>query len=320
MLSNRCSQPPAPAPPAAGSVVAILNVGILVFREGLECILVLAALTAGMVGARKWQRRPIVAGAAIGFVATLITWRIAVQVLADLSRNISALEVQAATGLLAVTVLLTVMNWFFHKIYWTGWISLHNKKKRDLLESTGSGGKTGRRLLWGLGLLGFSSLYREGFEVVLFLQSYRLKLGGGPILDGALIGLGLSAVVAILTFVAHRHLPYRKMLILTGALLGMVLLVMVGEQTQEMQLAGWLPTTNIPWLAHALPAWAGMWFSVFPTVETLVAQAGAAAAIIGSYFVARKSVASRGRLADAIDSQASNSSIPDTPSPRPVDA
>ena len=156
--------------------------------------------------------------------------------------------------------------------------------------------------------------------MVLFLQSYRLKLGGGPILDGALIGLGLSAVVAILTFVAHRHLPYRKMLILTGALLGMVLLVMVGEQTQEMQLAGWLPTTNIPWLAHALPAWAGMWFSVFPTVETLVAQAGAAAAIIGSYFVARKSVASRGRLADAIDSQASNSSIPDTPSPRPVDA
>lgn len=311
--------PPVPITPGGGSFVAILNVGILVFREGLECILVLAALTAGMVGPRQWQRRPIVAGAAIGFLATLVTWRIAVQVIADLSRDVSALEVQAATGLLAVLVLLTVMNWFFHKVYWTGWISLHNRKKRELLESTGRSGKMGRRLLWGLGLLGFSSLYREGFEVVLFLQSYRLKLGGKPVFYGALIGLGLAAVVAVLTFVAHRHLPYRKMLILTGVLLGMVLLVMVGEQAQEMQLAGWLPTTNIPWLAHVLPAWTGVWFSVFPTVETLVAQAAAAAAVIGSYFVASRSVASRARL-EGLESRITETSIADASSARPVDA
>lgn len=297
------------APMQAGSVVAILNVGILVFREGLEFILVLAALTAGMVGARKWQRRPIVVGAALGFIATLITWHIAVQVIADLSQNISALEVQAATGLLATAVLLTVMNWFFHKIYWTGWISMHNKKKRELLESTSTGGKVGRRLLWGLGALGFTSLYREGFEVVLFLQSYRLKLGGGPVLDGALIGLGFTSVVAVLTFVAHRHLPYRKMLILTGVLLGMVLLVMVGEQAQEMQLAGWLPTTTIPWLAHVLPAWAGLWFSVFPTVETLVAQALATVAVLGSYFVAEKSVRSRARTSEPIEAQVGQSAF-----------
>lgn len=295
-----------PALPS-GSAVAILNVGILVFREGLECILVLAALTAGMVGVRKWQRRPIVVGAAIGFVATLITWHIAVQVISDLSHSISALEVQAATGLLAVAVLLTVMNWFFHKIYWTGWISMHNKKKRELLESTGAVGKTGSRLLWGLGVLGFTSLYREGFEVVLFLQSYRLKLGEVPVLYGALIGLGLTSVVAVLTFVAHRHLPYRRMLVLTGVLLGMVLLVMVGEQAQEMQLAGWLPTTTIPWLVHVLPSWAGTWFSIFPTVETLVAQAAAALAVLGSYFVAQKTVTSRSRMPEPMESQVGHS-------------
>ena len=35
--------------------------------------------------------------------------------------------------LLAILVLLVVMNWFFHKLYWTGWISLHNQRKRELM-------------------------------------------------------------------------------------------------------------------------------------------------------------------------------------------
>jgi high-affinity iron transporter len=123
---------------------------------------------------------------------------------------------------------------------------------------------------------------------VLFLQSYRLRLGGIPILYGVAIGLLLTTIVAVLTFVAHRRLPYRRMLVLTGVLLGGVLLVMVGEQAQEMQLARWLSTTQIPWLAHLIPPWMGLWFSVFPTVETLTAQALAALLVVGSYLTARK--------------------------------
>ncbi len=75
---------------------------------------------------------------------------------------------------------------------------------------------------------------------------------------------------------------------LTGFMLGVVLLVMVGEQAQEMQLAHWLPTTTIASLEHLIPAWMGLWFSVFPTVETLVAQALAAVIVLGSYFLARR--------------------------------
>jgi high-affinity iron transporter len=76
------------------------------------------------------------------------------------------------------------------------------------------------------------------------------------------------------------------MLVLTGVMLGGVLLVMVGEQAQEMQLAHWLPTTEIPRLAGVIPAWMGLWFSIFPTVETLAAQAIAAILVVGSYFAA----------------------------------
>jgi high-affinity iron transporter len=144
-----------------------------------------------------------------------------------------------------------------------------------------------RHLWWGLILLGFTSLYREGFEVVLFLQSYNLRLGGGVVLKGALLGMTLTGMVAVLTFVLQQRLPYRKMLITTGILLGVVLLVMVGEQAQEMQLAHWISTTPIRRLENVIPAWVGLWFAVFPTVETLVAQLIAAVLVIGSYYAAR---------------------------------
>jgi high-affinity iron transporter len=151
----------------------------------------------------------------------------------------------------------------------------------------------------GLILLGFTSLYREGFEVVLFLQSYNLRLGGGVVLKGALLGLLLSGMVAVLTFVLQQDLPYRKMLITTGILLGVVLEVMVGEQAQEMQLAHWISRTDIRWLANVVPTWMGTWFAVFPTYETMVAQLLAAILVVGSYYAA--SHMRRGVRADSSD-------------------
>jgi high-affinity iron transporter len=267
---------------------AFLDISILVFREGLECILVLAAITASMTGAKRAHRRPVALGAGIAFVASLITWFIAIGIMSQLTESVPALDLQAATGLLAIIVLLVIMNWFFHKIYWGGWIRSHNRRRKTLLEDASATEISQRRLWWGLILLGFTSLYREGFEVVLFLQSYNLRLGGGVVLKGALLGMALSAIVAVLTFVLQQRLPYRKMLITTGVLLGVVLLVMVGEEAQEMQLAHWLPTTEIPWLSTIIPPWMQLWFAVFPTVETLAAQLVAAILVVGSYYVAKR--------------------------------
>ena len=279
-----------PDPTALGtpSTVKALDIAVLVFREGLECILVLAAITASMKGSTQSYQRPVAAGAALAFAATLITWFGVVGMVDALSDRLPALDVQAGTGLLAVVVLLVVMNWFFHKVYWTGWISMHNRRKRTLMSDVGSAEQKARRVLIGLALLGFTSLYREGFEVVLFLQSYRLKMGGSVVLAGVAVGLVLTAIVAVLTFIANRKLPYRKMLVFTGFMLGVVLLVMVGEQAQEMQLAHWIPTTTMASLEHLIPSWMGLWFSVFPTVETLAAQAIAALIVLGSYFIARR--------------------------------
>jgi high-affinity iron transporter len=260
---------------------AIINTSILVFREGLEAVLVLSAIISGLVKKKQdsyWK--PISAGAGVSFIATVATWFIVVAIISSV--NASQLNIQAFTGLLAVVVLLIIMNWFFHKIYWTGWISLHNRKKQQITSNKDVNLNTST--FWSLFIVGLTSVYREGFEVVLFLQNLRLKVGSDIILQGVLIGLGLTMIVGVLTFLAQRRLPHKKMLVFTGALLVVVLAVMVGETIQEMQLAGWISTTT---LNINIPNWAGVWFCAFPTVETLSFQALAVVYVLGSYYAAR---------------------------------
>jgi high-affinity iron transporter len=271
---------PDPTTPGLSHSAVIMDTAILVFREGLEAILVLVALTASLVRTEDGYWKPVALGASASFLATVATWFIVVAIISSI--NASALNIQAATGLLAIIVLLVIMNWFFHKIYWTGWITMHNRRKRNLMEAPS---QNRRRIFQGLVLVGFTSVYREGFEIVLFLQTLRLKAGSHVVLEGALIGLGLTAIVAYLTFSLHYRLPYKRMLVLTGILLGAVLFVMVGESVQEMQLAGWISTTTIN--VH-MPDWLNLWFAVYPSVESLASQVFAVGFVVGSYFLARR--------------------------------
>ncbi len=259
---------------------AVMNTGIVVFREGLEAVLVLAALTASMVRKRQDFWKPIALGAGLSFVASIITWFVVVALIDSI--NAPALHVQAATGVLAIVVLLVILNWFFHKVYWAGWICLHEKRKQAILSGAV---RSERAVFWGLLFVGLTAVYREGFEVVLFLQNWRLQSGNAPVLTGTLLGLGLTGLVAYLTFVAQRKLPFRRLLIATGVMIGGVLLVMVGASGQILQQAGWLSTTPI---ALPIPEWIGAWFGIYPNVEGLAAQGIAAMLVIGSYFIARR--------------------------------
>jgi high-affinity iron transporter len=181
-------------------------------------------------------------------------------------------------------VLLLVMNWFFHRVYWTEWISSFHKRRKALLAKDESAKVAffSAQVL-GLFLLGLTSVYREGFETVLFLQSLELSAGLRATAEGAALGLVLTGAVAVLTFKLQRKLPYKKMLIFTGVLLSVVLVIMVGSTIRTMQGAGWIPIHS---LDVQLPYWLGTWLGVFPTWETLAGQVLAFVFVIGSYFAA----------------------------------
>jgi high-affinity iron transporter len=253
----------------------VFNSATIVFREGLEAVLIFAALTASLKGAQLGQRRPMVIGVAIAFLASIATWFV-VQAVLQAASPLGA-KLEAITGFVAVVILLIVLNWFVHKVYWSEWIGRHHRQRRKLLARAGLGAT------FGLVALGFTSVYREGFEVVLFLQNLQLQDGSGTVLEGVGLGLAATAVVGALTFWLHAKLPYRRMLILTGVLVGVVLVVMIGGTALSFVELGWLPRHDTPF---AVPEWLGAWFEIYPVWETLAAQVLAAAFVVGSYYAA----------------------------------
>ena len=170
-------------------------------------------------------------------------------------------------GLIAIGVLLLITNWFFHRVYWSEWIGRFHRQRRKLMAKEQAGFWSAQAL--GLLVLGLTSVYREGFETVLFLQSLELAAGATAVIEGAALGLALTLGVAVLTFALQRKLPYKKMLIVTGVLIALVLVVMVGQTARTMQGTGWLPITPLDW---EIPPSLGLWMGVFPSVETLAAR------------------------------------------------
>lgn len=267
----------------ASEATVVTNAAVLVFREGLEAVLILAALTASLRGASSRRKRPIFIGAFFGLIASAITWLIATFVLEQFSQYGEKLE--AIVGIIAIGVLLLVMNWFFHKVYWTSWIAGFNAKKRELIKEEDEGLRQGfwSASVLGFGMLGLTSVYREGFETVLFVQSLQLSAGTATVLKGVGLGLLLVGLVAIVTFKLQTKLPYKRMLWVTGILLGVILTIMVGQTARTFQGIGWLPIHPID---ADIPYWAGTWLGVFPSWETMIAQLIAASFVIGSYYAA----------------------------------
>src|SRR3954452_13698216 len=253
----------------------VFNAGMIVFREGLEAVLIFAAVTASFRGANRARRRPVVLGALCAFGAAVATWFL-VQAVLDAASGLGP-RLEAITGFLAIVVLLLVLNWFVHKVYWSQWIPRHHRQRRKLLA------RRGAAAVIGLVALGFTSVYREGFEVVLFLQNLQLQDGSGTVLEGVAIGLLATGIVGALTFWLHAKLPYSRMLVLTGVLVGIVLVVMIGGTALSFVELGWLPRHDTPF---SVPQWLGAWFEIYPVWETLAAQVLAAAFVVGSYYAA----------------------------------
>jgi high-affinity iron transporter len=255
----------------------VFNSGMIVFREGLEAVLIFAAVSASLTGIHASKRRPMALGAGFAFAASIVTWFV-VQAVLDAASPLGP-RLEAITGFIAIVVLLVVLNWFMHKVYWSDWIGRHHRQRSKVLK------RSGIAALIGIVALGFTSVYREGFEVVLFLQNLQLQDGTGAVLEGLAIGLAGTAGVGVITFWIHRKLPYRRMLQLTGVLVALVLVVMIGGTALSFSDLGWIGQHPTPF---SVPEWMGSWFEIYPYWETIGAQLLAIVLVVGSYVAAER--------------------------------
>ncbi len=180
--------------PTAAAISAIL----IVAREGLEAVVILAALLAGLRGPENAGiRHRIGLGAWLALAASAGLFAVSRTLLQGLSRYGETLE--AVISIIAVIILLMVTNWVFHKYYWTGW----NARLRDLSKAAQRQAATRWENLALVGV-GFMTIFREGFETTLFMQSLILEAGMKPVL----IGLGIGGLlIAALGFAVFSSAP-----------------------------------------------------------------------------------------------------------------
>lgn len=250
---------------------AMLNAGSIVLREGLEGLLVLIAILAGLRGPENHGRRVIFWIGIVGsVVATVVTYILSQTILTELRAYGEVIA--AVSGLLAIGVLLLITNWLFHQVYWRQWVST--------LKATAQGESP-----WQLFMVGFLVGYREGFETVLFLQSLILDAGGATVGTGVAVGLAILVVLGVAALFLGMRLPYFHILFATAFLIGFVLLTFVGNTIRAMQTLGWVPLHQIA--PGSWPAWIGQWLGLYNTWETVLAQVAVAILVLGTWRVSR---------------------------------
>ncbi|HEX2410587.1 MAG TPA: FTR1 family protein [Solirubrobacteraceae bacterium] len=87
VLDARLADAAATLGDGASRATVVTNAAIIVFREGLEAVLILAAITASFAGARRRLRRPVLLGAGLGLVASVATWLLALTLLRSLEHT-----------------------------------------------------------------------------------------------------------------------------------------------------------------------------------------------------------------------------------------
>jgi high-affinity iron transporter len=258
---------------------AVIGAIFIVAREGLEAVVILAALLAGLRGPENAEiRKRIGAGAWLALGVTAVIFVASRTLLQGLSHYGETLE--AVISVLAVVVLLIVTNWVFHKYYWTGW----NARLRTLSKAAQRQQQTRWESLALVGV-GFVTIFREGFETTLFMQSLIFEAGMRPVLLGLAIGGLFIGVVGYAVFSIGAKLPYRRMLVITGVLVIFVLFTFIGSTVRLFQTVGWLPVHPIPGLE--LPTWMGVWLGLYPTWEGLLIPFGTFAYVGGMWLLVK---------------------------------
>ena len=239
---------------------------IILLREGLEAVLVLAAIFAFLGKAQRGDAKRYVH---MGWIAALalgaLTWIVSNRIIAisGASREVT----EGVTALIAAAMLLYVGFWLHDKSHAQGW-------QRFINEQVGGALTTGT--VWTLATISFLAVYREIFETVLFYEA--LASQAGPEGHSALVaGVASGAVALALTTWAilrwSARLPLGAFFAGSALLLAILAVVFTGQGIAALQEASWVD-------ANALGSFRVPMLGIFPTTQSLGAQAAVAALIV----------------------------------------
>jgi high-affinity iron transporter len=236
----------------------------IIFREGLESALIIGAIITYLEASRNERfKKHVYYGIILAASATALTWTIA-EFFIELS-GASRELIEAIAGISAVAVLFWVSFWVLNKIETKKWIEFV-KSKVWKATTTGS--------VMVFVLLSFFTVYREGFETVLFYQamlSYAKHMELFVIL-GMIIGLAVIIGVAFTVRKLGKKLPLRVLFGLTMGIGAYMSITFLGNAIREFQEVGYITTTHLFGIIPRLDVNLATMTGIHPTLETVVAQ------------------------------------------------
>ncbi len=239
---------------------------IILTREGLEAILLLAAMLAFLSkternSARKYVHAGWIAALAMGGV----TWYAASHLI-----NISGASREMTEGvsaLVAAAVLLSVGLWLHNKSYASRWQSYVSTRIGQALSGTG---------LWGLAALAFIATYREVFETVLFYQALWSQGEHNAILWGFGAAVITLMVVAIALFYFSMKLPIRQFFSASAVFIVALAVIFTGKGVAALQEAGSLPINSVDFVSVPM-------LGIYPSLQVLLFQTLVLMIVLGGF-------------------------------------
>ena len=236
----------------------------IIFREGLESALIVGAIITYLEASRNDRfKKHVYYGIILAAGATALTW-----IIAEFFIEISGASrelIEAIAGISAVAVLFWVSFWVLNKIETKKWIEFVKSK---VWKAT----TTGSVLVFVL--LSFFTVYREGFETVLFYQamlSYAKHMELFVIL-GLIIGLAVIIGVAFIVRKLGKKLPLRVLFGLTMGIGAYMSITFLGNAIREFQEVGYITTTHLFGIIPRLDVNLATMTGIHPTLETIIAQ------------------------------------------------
>ena len=244
--------------------IAFTSSFAIIFREGLESVLILGAIITYLEASRNTKyKKYLYYGVILAIGATAVTWVVASYIIEISGANRELIEAIAALS--ATAILFYVSFWILNKIEHKKWMEF---VKAKVWQAT----TTGSVLVF-VGLA-FFTVYREGFETVLF---YQAMAGFAKYME-LYVGLGFVAGIVSLLVIFYvmrklgKRLPLRALFGLTMGVGAYLSIAFLGNAIRELQVLEIMPYTGmigtIPRLDINVAAMTG----IYPTLETVVGQ------------------------------------------------
>lgn len=236
----------------------------IIFREGLESALIIGTIITYLEASRNERfKKHVYYGIIVAVAVTAVTWFIAVYVIeiSGASREL----IEAIAGISAVAILFWVSFWVLNKIETKKWIEFV-KAKVWKATTTGS--------VMVFVMLSFFTVYREGFETVLFYQALLsfAKYMELYVMVGMVLGSAVIIGVALGVRKLGKKLPLKVLFGLTMAIGAYMSITFIGNATREFQEIGYISTTHLIGIIPRLEINLATMTGIHPTLETTIAQ------------------------------------------------